>query len=112
MKSSSTLQFILFIDKSMYSAKLRKQLFNVSIAMNGPPEDSGTNDSRIHTCLLILVIKALKATFHECIPRIYIKGIKGPFYLDHISTINERMDGELFINISGSAEKIQIENKV
>ena len=29
-----------------------------------------------------------------------------------ISTVNERMDGELFINISGSAEKIQIENKV
>ena len=28
-----------------------------------------------------------------------------------ISTINERMDGELFINISGSAEKIQIETK-
>ena len=92
----------------MYSAKLRKQLFNVSMAMNGPPEDSGTNDSRIHTCLLILVIKALKATFHENIPQIYFKGIKGPFF----PAVNERMDGELFSRISGNAVKIQIENKV
>ena len=62
----------------------------------------------IHTCLLILVIKALKATFHENIPRIYFKGIKGPFF----PAVNERMDGELFTRISGNAEKIQIENKV
>ena len=44
------------------------------------------------------------SVFHEFTS----KASKVPF----LSTVNERMDGELFINISGSAEKIQIENKV